>query len=312
MMKAVLDLDQREDLQRDLAEKYPEEDVLECSKCGFLSPDTLEIPTCPGCGVAFDPESQPSAEGASLMTAAKTTEAKAEVVDLGTRRPTRAVKKPESTGMRKAAKQEEDRQAASAREKQAEAKAKKRLEKLESSIEKARSSKVTSDWDIGKALSEIYRGDLWQVAGNRSFVEYAQERFDIGKDTAWAYLRISETFTRKESEGFNTTQLWLLARVQDDDDRKALIEKVRSGDLSTKRELAEAVKVKRAEAGLETQRKGYEGTVALSGRIKEGEVVTSGKFKKKKGILVFAFELGGTTFEVRATGDNEVEVRHVK
>lgn len=241
--------------------------------------------------------------------------AKAEVVDISAKRPGT---KPVRQATKVADKQKDEKEQREANARSAEAKAKKALDDACKTIDGELDSQAGSAWRIGKVLSEVYRRDLWQSdlgESYKSFSEFAKRRFNFGKDTARGYLHIAETFTEGEAKEFSVSRLWWLARVEDKKERDKLKKQVKAGKLGTVRELIDAVKVKRAEAGLKTERKGLEGTVALSGRIKEGSVVAEGEFKKrgKSSKLVFHFELGGQTFEVIASDDEcGVTVKHKK
>jgi hypothetical protein len=173
------------------------------------------------------------------------------------------------------------------------------LKGLETRIDEARTSKVVADWEIGHHLSEIHRRDLWQASGDyTSFVDYAEKRFEIGKDTAWAYLRIAETFSREQATELSITQLWHLARVPDEKDRARLLNDVKAGKYSTTRQLADAVKTKRAEAGLKTERNGLQGTVLVHSREVVG-VIAEGELKKtRNGGRMFSFAIGDAKLQV--------------
>lgn len=288
-------------LQEVLRVRYSEE-VMECSHCGFQSPDTIDLPTCPGCGVAFGADLKDHSEGVPMQ------QAKAEVVDISAQRTTKPVRQPKATD--KAAQQQEDHEARDAAIRGAEAKAQKQLEGLTKKIEKELATQAGSAWRIGKHLAEVYNNDLWKVdvgEDYKSFADFAQRRFQFGKDTARGYLRIAETFGEKEASQMSVSRLWWLARVEDAEERAKLVAQVKSGELRTVRDLIDAVKVKRAEVGLQTERHGFEGTVALSGRFKAGMVVAEGEFKPLSGktkTLVFAFGLGGQSFRIEANEDD--------
>lgn len=304
-------------LQRLVAVRYPEEDVVECSVCGFECPDTIELPTCPGCGVAFGSPTQQPSEGDSMPQA----QAEAKVVDISVQKPGKPVRRPKTAPEpteekpTKEAKQKEDKEAKEAEKRSAESKALKRLETISKKVDKELSTQAGSAWRIGKALSEVYLKDLWKAdlgEDFKSFVDYAKRRFNFGKDTALGYIRIADTFTEQEATEMSVSRLWWLARVEDRSERETLAKQVKSGELRTVRELVDAVKVKRQEAGLQTERKGFEGTVALSGRIQSGGVVAEGEFEANEEALTFQFELAGLHFEIRANNeDYKVEVVHL-
>ena len=272
-------------LERALAVLYMDSYVLECNRCGFTCPDVDEIESCPGCGVAF-PGSGPGAE-----------EPKAEEMQAA---EANVVK------MDKRVRQAEDKEQREANVRVAEAKSAKKLEELEGKIDELTSSVGRIEFDVGKYLSEIYKIDVWQVGDYKSFNDYVVKRFDFTKQTARALMRISEIFTREEASEIPVSQLKLLVTIPDEleDERRALIEKVKK-DQPTFRELAEDVKAKRAEAGLDTQRSGMEDGVHLACRLKYG-VVCEGEWKATRGKTpkrVGRFEVGDVAFVVEDLGD---------
>src|SRR5688572_18453855 len=255
-------------------------DILTCTSCGEDSPDGLA--SCPKCGIDFDEE-----KGKNMSKAT------AEVVDINNK-----------SGV-----------SAEARDK-----ALRELRELENKIDIARTSHVVADWEIGQHLSKIYKGDLWRASAQlgeeeayKSFADYTQRRFEFGKDTGRAYVAIADTFSRKEAEELTITQLWHLARVPDEKDRARLIKQVKDGKIETTRELAAAVKAKRAAQGLKTERAGMEGVISVNARLKAGDVVAEGEWKesRSRGSYQFTFELGGAVFMVsrpKRGGTFEVKV----
>ena len=249
------------------------------------------------------------------MDANRTTTVNAEVVPIGTKgsRP----KRGPSTAMKKLAKQKEEEEQTRASERNKEAEARKKLDKLERAIEKIRTKGAVLVYDLATNLREIYDSDVWQTRvadmGYRSFIHYARERWKIQKDMCWAYLQIAQVFEREQAEGLSPERLRLLARAPDDESREKLLKQVRDGKLGTTDELAEEVKKAREEAGASTTRPGDPSTVALAGRVKLGAMIAEGEFKARGKRLAFRFELGGTEFDVFASDeDTGVEVRHVK
>lgn len=243
--------------------KHPGADMLRCIRCGARSPDVPEFDACPNCGVSFQTEE-------IAMT-------KAAVIEHPSSKRTET----------------EPRDLVPARAE---------LERLEEEIDRVRSAQVVAEWDIGSRLSEIHRGDLWRAGagGYKSFADYAQQRFDIGKDTARAYLAVAETFSREEASELSITQLWHLARVPDVKERAKLVKQVKEGKIETTRDLAAAVKAKRAAAGLKTERAGLEGTVQVHARLKPG-IVAEGEWRETRGggSEVFVFDIGGARFQVK-------------
>ena len=304
-----------EDLERALAARYPEEDAITCDRCGFRAPDTLEIPQCPGCGVAYGAHLPGEGRRETTMDSNVTIKTEAEVVPIGTQgsRP----KRGPSTAMKKLARQKEEEEQDRASERNKEAVARMKLERLERSIEKSRAKGALLVYDIAEDLREIYDSDVWQTRvadmGYRSFIHYAKERWKIQKDMCWAYLQIAQVFKREQAKGLSPERLRLLARVPDDESREKLLKQVRDGKLATTDELADEVRKAREAAGASTTRPGDPNTVALAGRVKHGAMIAEGEFKAKGKRLAFRFELGGTEFDVFANEeDMGVEVRHVK
>lgn len=219
----------------------------------------------------------------------------------------------------KAAKQEEDADDRLAVQKSAEketsAKAAKKLTDLEKKIRELKSSAGCLEWDIGKYLLEIRKGDLWQAAnkGHESFNSYVLEEFEFTRQTATSYMKICECFSREEASTIPLGHLRLLVGVPNEADRNELAEKTRK-EAPTFRELASMVKTKRAEAGLNTARAGHEDMHHVSVRLKIG-VVAEGIWKEgraKSGAppkRLGSFQLGDNTFLIEDLGKDGFVVK---
>ena len=232
---------------------------------------------------------------AKQSTAAKA-EKGGEVVDI----KTRAVRKTKDGPSKKA----------EVEAKKAEVEAKKSLKTLETKIDKLRDQAIRVEWDIGSHLNDIYKKDLWQVAGAKDFNAYVQERFGFTRQTAKSFMRIAEMFARDEVSDIPITSLRLIVTVPDPADREELVQQVRE-EKPTKKELAEVVKAKRAEAGLKTERAGFEGTVMVSQRLKPG-IIAKGDWQTVRGKEVAQFELGGQVFQLEDhSSDGEAETTWV-
>lgn len=181
--------------------------------------------------------------------------------------------------------------------------AKKALEKLEGEIENLVSEGGTVQWKIGKALLEIYEGEYWQLGNFESFRDYVVTRWDFTASTAKSYMRIASTFSEKDAGEFGLSELGLLSKVKDDDERVKLAERVRKENPSF-RELAELVKDARQRNGDKTERVGLEGTIALSGRIKKG-VIAEGGWRVKGNKMYAEFEIGGARFHMEDIAEDK-------
>lgn len=271
-----------------------------CNQCGTSAPNDIR---CPGCGnkrtKMAKKDKEPEAKEAKVPTA--------KVLAIA----------PSATA--KAAKQEEDADDRLAVQKSAEketsAKAAKKLTDLEKKIRELKSSAGCLEWDIGKYLLEIRKGDLWQAAnkGHESFNSYVLEEFEFTRQTATSYMKICECFSREEASTIPLGHLRLLVGVPNEADRNELAEKTRK-EAPTFRELASMVKTKRAEAGLNTARAGHEDMHHVSVRLKIG-VVAEGIWKEgraKSGAppkRLGSFQLGDNTFLIEDLGKDGFVVK---
>lgn len=275
----------RSRVERSLAVQHMDAYLLDCEDCGFSAPDVEEVDSCPGCGADFaDPEEE------QLQTANNVTPLSA-----------------------KTKKQQEDRELREFQGKAAEREAIQKLEAIEGKIDELRADAGCIEWDIGKHLREIYDRDLWQAGGKyKSFKDYVQQRFEFTQQTARAFMRISEHFTRDEAQGIPLGHLRLLANIPDDDARQEMVDLVKEkGDDMTFRDLAAQVKAKRAELGLNTERAGMEDTVLLNVRLKPG-VVAEGEWKtakRKNAKRTATFELGDNKIDLEDHGDEGFVVK---
>lgn len=290
----------RATVERTLATKYLDADLMECTDCKFAVPDVPEVDSCPGCGAEFEFDEEPEEESVEA-----TTEQPAKVTSIATA---------------KAAKQKEEKEAREAEVRKAETEAVQQLENIEKKIDTLLGDAGCIEWDIGKHLNEIWRNDLWQAAagpddaGYKSFTDYVTKRFDFTKQTARAFMRIADHFSREEASAIPLGHLRLLVSIPDDEARQELVKKVREEDPMTFRELASHVKAKRQELGLETSRAGMEGTVLLNARLKPG-VVFEGKWKKGRGKnakRTAKFEIGEHSLTVEDLGDEGFVVKLAK
>lgn len=170
------------------------------------------------------------------------------------------------------------------------------LDSLEKTIDRLIGEGGVVQWQIGKSLTTIFQDDLWQIGDYESFSHYVETRWDFTRQTAQAYMRIAATFTEKEAADFGLSELALLSKVKDDDERQKLVDRVRKEEPSF-RELAEMVKEARQKNGDKTERAGLEGSIALSGRLKVG-VIGEGGWKSRNGKMYFEIEIGGARFRV--------------
>lgn len=280
-------------LERSLAVMHMDAYLMECDACGFQAPDVPGLDSCPGCGADFAADEDQPEEGGDMQQAAATT----------TNNVT-----PLSA---KQAKQKEDKERRDAAGKMAEADARKKLTAIEKKIDGFRADAGRIEWNIGKHLKEIYDRDLWQASDDyKSFEEYVKSRFDFTRQTARAFMLISEHFTREEASEIPLTHLRLLVSIPDEKARREMVDLAKEQDL-TCRELAAQVKAKRAELGLDTQRAGMEDTVLVNVRLKPG-VVAEAEWKKvrgKAGKRNGRFQLGDNTFVVEDLGDEGFVVK---
>lgn len=270
-----------------------------CKTCGTSAPSDVR---CPGCGM----------ERSKMAKKDEKKEPEAKV-------PTAKVLAIAPSATAKAAKQEEDADdriaAKKSGEKETAAKAVKKLSDLEKKIRELKSSAGCLEWDIGKYLLEIRKGDLWQAAnkGHESFNSYVLEEFEFTRQTATSYMKICECFTREEASTIPLGHLRLLVGVPNESDRAELAEKTRK-EGPTFRELASLVKAKRVEAGLKTDRAGHEDTHHVSVRLKTG-VVAEGIWKEartKAGApskRLGSFQLGDNTFLIEDLGKDGFVVK---
>lgn len=315
-----------------LAQLYPNADVLACDVCDFPVPDCPQVPSCPGCGAAFEvDDGSPEVEVLPPEAKAETPKSNGKVIDVPAQEEAPKAEKPkkEKKGRGQTRAEREEAKAAKAakaaeekpekpskpkKEKTPKAaavattetaepamdpktaeKALKELAKREKRIDSLKSQSNQSKWEIGKELSEIYRRNLWQASGEsayRSFRDYCVKRFEFTPQTAMSFLLIAESFTKDEAGQIAMGAMRLLVKVPDEDDRKNLA--AEAGQL-TQRELAEKVRTLREEAGLNTSRAGHEGTVGISVRLKPG-VIAEGSWTEKRKKTTAEFEIGGKKF----------------
>ena len=270
-------------VERSLAVRHMDAHLLECTRCGFSAPDVDEVDSCPGCGADLAVEGDREEED--------------EEDDMQAR--------PISIATAKATKQNEEAGFRDARVRQAEAKAKKMLAQIEGEIDELLGDAGCIEWDVGGKLLDIYQKDLWQESGEfGSFAEYVRSRFDFTKQTARAFMRISQHFSRKEASKIPLGHLRLLVSIPDDDARKEMVDRVKKEDM-TFRVLADHVKAKRAELGLQTERAGMEDTVLLNVRLKPG-IIAEGEWKKfgrgKNAKRSAKFDIGDHTLVIQDLG----------
>lgn len=193
------------------------------------------------------------------------------------------------------------------------AKSAKTLAALEAKIEKLRDEQQRVEWEIGSALKTIRQDDLWRATGTKSFGEYVQLRFGFTTQTAKDFIAIAECFSREQAAKVKPTHLRLLTRVPSDEERAKLYSEVASSPDLTVRELADKVQVQRKEAGLRTERGGYEGTVLVNVRLAVGPVATGkwteAKARSGKTKRVARFELGSSSFLLEDLGEDGFVVR---
>lgn len=217
--------------------------------------------------------------------------ARAEVVDLETKRPVKKVKKTKAEGGTNSPKRPK----------------RKTLAQYDKQIEDLQKNSAKVAWEIGQLLSEVNERGLWQEGGYKSFAEYVSHRHKFTKQTARSFIAISKTFSKEEAGELNRGALRLLVTIEDDDVRAGLAKWVRE-EKPSHRELADAVKAKRAEAGLNTSRAGFEGTILVNTRLKPGVIAEGGwrnrkATKTKPAARVGKFELGDNEFVVEDLGD---------
>lgn len=268
-------------LERSLAVAHMDAYLMDCDACGFSAPDVPGLDSCPGCGADF--AATEDTEGVDMQQAA-------------TNNVTPLSAKQE--------KQQEDKDRANGAGKIAVASAQKKLSAIEKKIDGLRSDAGRIEWSIGGHLKEIYDRDLWQAGGEyKSFEEYVKGRFDFTRQTARAFMLISEHFSKEEAAEIPLTHLRLLVSIPDEEARRQMVDLAKEQDL-TCRELAAQVKAKRAELGLDTQRAGMEDTVLVNVRLKPG-VVAEAEWKKvrgKAGKRNGRFMLGDNAFVIEDLG----------
>lgn len=238
-------------------------DQVICQRCGAMFEDSDALRDCPRCGVGIR-----SREGSKEKRTMQT----GNVLPLGDQG-----KRTES--------------------------AKQSLENLEKKIEQLVADGGTIQWQIGKALIEIYDGELWQIGDFESFRDYVVSRWDFTASTAKSYMRIASTFTQKDAAQFGLSELNLLSKVKDDDERAKLADRVRKEQPSF-RELAELVKELRQKNGDSTVRDGMQDTIGLSGRVKAG-VIAEGGWKTRASKFYFEFEIGGARIKVEDVAEDK-------
>lgn len=230
---------------------------VECQECGQSFYDDGLLRRCPGCGVDFLVGRGPRAVGPKERTV------DSNVVGFP------VDNKPTAEGVA----------------------ARKTLDRLEKELEKLVADGGTVQWQIGQRLQTIWSGDLWQLGDFKSFRDYVVTRWEFTVQTAMAYMRIAGTFTEKEAATFGLSEMTLLSKVKDDEERAKLADRIRKEEPSF-RELAAMVKESRQKAGERTVRPGTEDSIPLSGRVKVG-VYAEGGWKQKGEKMFFEFEIGG-------------------
>lgn len=248
-----------------LRTEYPGCEILACQECKFPAPDHPDLKTCPGCAVTFlleeDRDPHPKKSKSPKM---KLAPVEPEVlVPMGL---------TEASGMVSL-----------------------ELDRITKRIQELRVDFSVNAWEIGTALREIHDRDLWK-ARYGSFHEYVEQQCGFGYGTARDFIQIAKAFTVEEVRSLPVASVRMVAKAPEGD-RKALLEKVRE-ERPTTRELAEQVKTKRAEAGLETERRGLAGTVVVNARLKPGVVTTCIGTKTPTGRMVFTFSIGEQTFHL--------------
>ncbi len=270
---------------------------MECSGCKFTIPDVEEVDSCPGCGANFAPDDEEP-------------ETEEEPVQAATNKVT-------SIATAKGAKQADEQEKRAAEVRVAGVEALKTLETIEAKIETLLGDAGCIEWDIGKYLTEIWNKDLWQVAagpedaGYKSFSDYVTRRFEFTKQTARAFMRIAEHFSREEASEIPLGHLRLLVSIPDKDARQELVDLLKEEEDMTFRQLADHVKAKRQELGLQTERAGMEDTVLLNVRLKPGKVA-EGKWKTTKGKnakRTARFELGDHALTIEDLGAEGFQVK---
>lgn len=240
---------------------FPRAPVFECSTCGFPAPKVEAIAECPGCGEAFEEESED--EEADFVHApdfALVRQVEPEVI------------LPFEGGIEAA---------------------KDLLESKTARICSLRADLAVNGWEIGVELQSVVGHELWRAL-HQSFAEYVETRLGFSAQTARDFMAVAKAFRREELSGLSITSLRLLAKVPEGAARDALIERARSGTKT--RELAQEAKSSRAAAGLATERRGLKGVLvnfrAEAGPVAEGELRGRGRLRRAK------LELGGHTFEL--------------
>lgn len=188
------------------------------------------------------------------------------------------------------------------------------LATLEAKIERLRHEQQRVEWEIGSALKVIRQDDLWRATGAKSFGEYVQLRFGFSATTAKDFIAIAECFSREQASKVGPTHLRLLTKVPTDEDRAKLYAELERHPETTVRELADKVSARRSEAGLKTERGGFEGTVLVNARLQVG-LVAQGKWATEKSRSsgkerrVGRFSIGSSEFVFEDLGADGFVVR---
>lgn len=114
-------------------------------------------------------------------------------------------------------------------------------------VGRAKSAAVTSYWDLGNAILNCYRGDLWKQMRDekglpqfRSFKSFCEGALQMQGQYAYKVMQVAATYTRTDVEQVDASKLGAMLRLPDGE-RQKLLEETKNKDLSL-REVTSAVK----------------------------------------------------------------------
>jgi len=284
-----------------LAGLYPNDEVLECTVCGFPSPGTKDLTHCPGCAAKFEFDDEELAEQAAAKSAKAEKKAKGAaaklavvgtdggpVIDVGAGADKGKVEPTTNPGEVAA-----------------------RLAALTTEVRSLRDNLAKNGWEIGRRLLEIHDKNLW--AGKfDSFADYVEKQCGFSRTAGVDFIRVARAYPDEKSiAGLTISHLKLLAKIPDPEIRAKLTEEAkvekpskaalankvheqRKADFAAKK--ANGEKVSERER---PERRGHENKVVVKATLDMGTVVFEGKWTNwDRGAGQGRFRIGDAKFVV--------------